>query len=197
MELFDRHGRGNDWSTSWDFVRKHLRTKSEECRIFLGLIRDSGRILLAESQNNLTISIPKFRERQSKFKSKTPSKLHQSSFKTPIHIQRQRQRHKDIGAATPLECAKGAMPIPSLADITSYCSERKNNVDPEAWLAYYQSNGWRVGRNAMKDWRAAVRTWEKNGYSHKNTAPQNEEKDRFAQTREAMAVMKAKGMAGP
>ena len=51
---------------------------------------------------------------------------------------------------------------PALADVRLYCLERKNSVDPEQWLAYYESNGWKVGRNPMKDWRAAVRTWEKN-----------------------------------
>lgn len=42
-----------------------------------------------------------------------------------------------------------------------YCEERHNDVDPEAFIAFYESNGWKVGKNSMKDWRAAVRTWEK------------------------------------
>jgi hypothetical protein len=56
---------------------------------------------------------------------------------------------------------------PSLDDVKAYCLERKNKVDPAKFLAYYESNGWKVGRNAMKDWRAAVRTWEGNGYDQK------------------------------
>lgn len=51
---------------------------------------------------------------------------------------------------------------PSLSDVGAYCKERRNNVDPEKWLAHYQSNGWRVGRNPMRDWKAAIRTWERN-----------------------------------
>lgn len=54
---------------------------------------------------------------------------------------------------------------PTLEEIKTYCLERKNNVDPEKWLDYYESNGWKVGRNSMKDWRAAVRTWEKSSLS--------------------------------
>ena len=50
---------------------------------------------------------------------------------------------------------------PTLDEVRAYCLERKNNVDPERWYAYYQSNGWKVGRNPMKDWKAAVRTWER------------------------------------
>lgn len=50
---------------------------------------------------------------------------------------------------------------PSLEDVKAYCRERGNSVDAEKWLDYYTSNGWMVGRNKMKDWKAAVRTWEK------------------------------------
>lgn len=49
---------------------------------------------------------------------------------------------------------------PTLEEVRTYCSERNNSVDPERFIAYYESNGWKVGRNAMKDWKAAVRTWE-------------------------------------
>jgi uncharacterized protein YdaU (DUF1376 family) len=53
---------------------------------------------------------------------------------------------------------------PTLEEVTTYCSERKNQVDSAKWFDYYSSNGWHVGKNSMRDWRAAVRTWEKNGY---------------------------------
>lgn len=53
---------------------------------------------------------------------------------------------------------------PTLEEVIAYCSERKNTVDPQKWLDHYTSNGWKVGRNSMKDWRAAVRTWEKNRF---------------------------------
>ena len=53
---------------------------------------------------------------------------------------------------------------PSLEDVKAYCIERKNNVDPNKFIDYYESNGWMVGKNKMKDWKAAVRTWEKTSY---------------------------------
>lgn len=58
---------------------------------------------------------------------------------------------------------------PTLDEVQAYCSERHNNVDPQRFIDYYESNGWRVGRNAMKDWKAAVRSWERNGYSSKSS----------------------------
>ena len=51
---------------------------------------------------------------------------------------------------------------PTLEDIRSYCSERKNNIDPEQFFDYYESKGWVIGKNGqMKDWKAAVRLWER------------------------------------
>lgn len=50
---------------------------------------------------------------------------------------------------------------PTLDEVKAYCSERGNKVDPERWFDYYTSNGWKVGKNPMKDWKAAVRTWER------------------------------------
>ena len=50
---------------------------------------------------------------------------------------------------------------PSLKEISDYCEERKNNIDPEQFLSFYESKGWKIGNQPMKDWQAAVRTWEK------------------------------------
>jgi len=60
---------------------------------------------------------------------------------------------------------KGGFSHPSIEDVKAYCLERSNTVDPEAWYAFYESNGWKVGRNAMKNWKAAIITWEKKEYS--------------------------------
>ena len=50
---------------------------------------------------------------------------------------------------------------PTLEDVKAYCNERGNRVDPERFIDYYTANGWKVGKNPMKDWKAAVRTWER------------------------------------
>lgn len=54
---------------------------------------------------------------------------------------------------------------PTLEEVKAYCLERKNNVDAQRFVDYYTSNGWLVGKNKMKDWRAAVRNWERNNTS--------------------------------
>ena len=50
---------------------------------------------------------------------------------------------------------------PTVEEVKAYCETRGNSVDPEAFVAFYQSKGWKVGKNPMKDWKAAVITWEK------------------------------------
>lgn len=57
---------------------------------------------------------------------------------------------------------------PTLEEVKAYCLERKNNVDAEKFIDYYESNGWRVGKNPMKDWKATVRNWERNNKGGNN-----------------------------
>lgn len=58
---------------------------------------------------------------------------------------------------------------PSLEEVKEYCAERKNNVDPERFINYYTANGWKVGKNPMKDWKAAIRSWERNDFGKPKT----------------------------
>jgi len=51
---------------------------------------------------------------------------------------------------------------PTLEEVAAYCKERGNTIDPERFMDYYNGNGWKVGRNPMKDWKATVRNWERN-----------------------------------
>lgn len=50
---------------------------------------------------------------------------------------------------------------PTLEEVKQYCLERNNKIDPEYFIDHYNSNGWKVGKNPMKDWKATIRTWEK------------------------------------
>lgn len=50
---------------------------------------------------------------------------------------------------------------PTVDEVAAYCQERGNGLDPETFVDFYASKGWMVGKNPMKDWKAAVRTWER------------------------------------
>ncbi|MDU3603027.1 MAG: phage replisome organizer N-terminal domain-containing protein [Veillonella sp.] len=74
---------------------------------------------------------------------------------------------------------------PTLSEIEQYCIERNNNVNAEQFYDYYESNGWKVGKNAMKDWKACVRTWERNGYD-KPIKKKNNKQDALNDMRDLM-----------
>jgi predicted phage replisome organizer len=74
---------------------------------------------------------------------------------------------------------------PTLSEIEQYCIERNNNVNAEQFFDYYESNGWKVGKNSMKDWKACVRTWERNEYRKPNSK-KNSKEDAINVVRELM-----------
>lgn len=55
---------------------------------------------------------------------------------------------------------------PTVEQVRDYCKERNNSVDAEAFVDFYESKGWKVGKTPMKDWKAAVRTWERSRKSN-------------------------------
>lgn len=60
---------------------------------------------------------------------------------------------------------------PTVDEIKTYCEERNNTVNAEAFYDYYESKDWMIGKNRMKDWKAAVRTWERNTKKETTTDP--------------------------
>ena len=73
-------------------------------------------------------------------------------------------KEKDIDKDTEKEKRKGSpqkrFTPPSLEEVQAYCSERGNGIDAQAFIDFYASKGWMVGKTKMTDWKAAVRTWE-------------------------------------
>ena len=68
-------------------------------------------------------------------------------------------KNKDINGTSP---SIHKFNPPTIEEVKAYCSERNNCVDAEKWFDFYAAKGWMIGKNKMKDWQAAVRTWEKN-----------------------------------
>ena len=67
---------------------------------------------------------------------------------------------KPIFILKPISKERGRFTPPSPQEVNDYCLERKNGVTPQKFIDFYESKGWFIGRNKMKSWRAAVRTWE-------------------------------------
>jgi hypothetical protein len=72
---------------------------------------------------------------------------------------------RDQESAPPTQAAKRFTP-PTVDEVREYCVERKNKIDPDQFHDHYESNGWLIGgKSRMKDWKAAVRNWERNNFA--------------------------------
>lgn len=77
-----------------------------------------------------------------------------------VDIDRDIEEEKDKDSFVKANTPKRFIP-PSIDDVAAYCQERNNGVDPERFVTYYEARGWMLGKTKMKDWKAAVRTWER------------------------------------
>ena len=122
------------------------------------------RLISAQCMNNLcniselstkdllTISIPnilKFRDEYSKKSGQNPE-----GVRSKIQIQKQIQKtDKEIKP-------RASFAPPTIEEVLAYCTERRRGVNPHKWHDHYTAKNWMIGKNKMKDWKAAVRTWE-------------------------------------
>lgn len=88
----------------------------------------------------------------------TESNAVDKDIEKDIDIEKDKEEDKEHKADKP---PRTRFVPPSLEEVQAYCDERNNNVDAQRFIDYYTSNGWKVGKNAMKDWKAAVRNWER------------------------------------
>lgn len=59
---------------------------------------------------------------------------------------------------------------PTLEDVKAYCEEKGyEKVDPEKWISFYEANGWKVGRNPMKNWKSSLAYWQNNDFNASKT----------------------------
>lgn len=85
---------------------------------------------------------------------------------------------------------------PSLEEVREYCYERQNNVNASQFIDFYTANGWKVGKNSMKDWKAAVRTWERNGIDKPKPQSQKTESTIMTDYRALEEKIRTKGLFG-
>lgn len=147
----------------------------------LGLIDvlDNGAIYMLDIQNFIGKGSSEadrkreYRQRIEVDRTNVQTNLRQISDKsTPeieIELEKDIEIEKEIhSSAKSTTTKRKRFEKPTISDIEQYCIERNNNVNAEQFFDYYESNGWRVGKNSMKDWKAAVRTWERSEYRKHN-----------------------------
>ena len=101
--------------------------------------------------------------------------LKKSTPEIEIELEKEIKIEKEIDSSASTTTKRKRFEKPSISDIKQYCMERNNNVNAEHFFDYYESNGWKVGKNSMKDWKAAVRTWERSEYRKPNSKKNSKE----------------------
>ena len=101
----------------------------------------------------------------------------QGGYKETLHSNKYKELNnkeinKDIGGNNPTPEKKERFKAPSVEEVQAYCRERGNNIDAQHFVDYYSARGWMLGKNHIKDWKACVRTWERND----SFKPQKQEK---------------------
>lgn len=104
--------------------------------------------------------------RFSKSTTKVQPKVNQSTTKVQANKDKDVDKEYKLGINNiPPISPKGENTLkfikPSIEEVRKYCQERKSNIDAEAFVNFYEAKGWMIGKNKMKDWKAAVRTWER------------------------------------
>ena len=164
----------------------------------LGLIDvlDNGAIYMLDIQNFIGKGSSEadrkreYRQRIEIERTNVQTNLRQISDKNPpeieIELEKDIEIEKEIhSSAKSTTTKRKRFEKPTLSQITQYCLERNNNVNAEQFYDYYESNGWKVGKNSMKDWKACVRTWERNGYD-KPIKKKNNKQDTLNDMRDLM-----------
>jgi hypothetical protein len=168
------HIKGTAEKSGIDIVEESMRTI-----ISLGLFQESeGRIFCFKLLKRLDLSMssnPGFRKMIAEARANNHDAVminHDTIMQdknSKIRIARREESKRTETDA--IASSKPHFIKPSLEQAKEYCQERGNKVDLNKWFAHYESIGWKVGKNPMKDWMAAIRTWEPDGFVAKSHDP--------------------------
>ncbi len=125
-----------------------LGINENKIRKVLKLLKNDGMIHQQATNKYSIITITCYDKYQDST-SKAPAKHRQPTSKAP-HLKNVRSKEGKNGSFIP----------PTAEQVTEYCAARGNNINGERFVDWYATRGWKVGSAQMKDWKAAVRTWE-------------------------------------
>lgn len=112
---------------------------------------------------------------------------------TPQKICGNNTTDRKIDNETGIYTAPARFTPPTFEEVAAYCRERANGIDPQQFIDHYTSNGWKVGNARMKDWRAAVRTWEARRKEERAARPRSRYESPEEHNLRVLATMQGRG----
>lgn len=95
------------------------------------------------------------------------------SLDCPPPVRQEIEKEIELDKDIKKEIKKKKFEKPTLEEVSVYCKERNNGIDAEAFIAFYESKGWLIGKTPMKSWKSAIITWEKSRKQNQPQAHQN------------------------
>ena len=164
--------RGQVVATSSE-ISKQTGLSRQQIRTAISKLISTNEVTTSRHGNFTVFTIKNYADYQaSNQDSNQPSTNHQPTINQPSNTKK--VRSKEYTPYNPPQGDEG-VPVskrfvpPTPEEVSTYCRERNNGIDGSEFCDFYTSKGWKVGKNPMKDWKAAVRTWER---SRKQNAPQ-------------------------
>lgn len=158
-------------ATRWNWSRKKVRT-------FLEMLKKEQQIAQHKSSIINVIEILNYDSYQ-----KGDNRMHNKRT-TEEQQKATNNNENNDNNDNKKEVTKKRFKKPTVKEIKNYCDERLNQINPDKFFNYYEANGWKVGKNSMKDWKAAIRTWEGNDTKKQSkptsTSREDEERAKIA-----------------
>ena len=154
------------WSEKFVWSVKQVRT-------FFFLLEKDEMIITEGLQYTTRLTVCNYDKYQDKWQTEGEPRANrgQTEGEPRATIKEIKKNKKDKNILSDTEKPKKKFVPPTLQEVTEYCIERKNKVNPAKFIAYYETRDWKVGKYKMKDWKAAVRTWELNEDSYGAASP--------------------------
>lgn len=175
--------------SSLDILSKETNLSVQQVRTCLKKLKSTGELTSKPTSKFSLITVCNYLEYQS-----VESESNRQNNKQPNNELTSKQQTSNRQATTNKndknskneKNVRNIFTKPTIQEVKTYCLEKKINIDPEQFWNWYESNGWRVGKNPMKNWKACVQTWKKNN----NSVGQIRPKESQALTRQQILEMR-------
>lgn len=138
--------------TSRNRLSNETALSQQQCRTALSKLKSTGELTIRATSRYSIITVNNW----DKWQSEQPAMQQSSNKQSTTTKECKEYNNNKYNSGTKI------FKKPTVEEIKNYCLERKNSINPSQFFDFYESRGWLIGKTKMKDWRAAIRTWEQN-----------------------------------
>lgn len=142
---------------SLSFLADRWGWSRDKVRRFIRLLECDGMVRVNTTTHNTTVTLVNY----GKFQDQVTTNRQQIDSKPTANRQQAATYNNSNNSNNSNNKKKGTFVPPTFTEVETYCLESGHKIDINAFIDFYTSKNWFVGKNKMKDWKAAVRSWER------------------------------------